>query len=616
MQIVIQIPFVRNYASRTDEFRVSSLHNFARQFEQEEYYVRNPAFEEQHWEVLTGLYRKFDGALTELLNFTADEAIELCLSIGRLVNRKVANHFESMLDYADQQYYEILRYKSGGRLTNVYPTDILENLISLSKKDLKNHFLSTSSLYAATTLGHFYSFTSDELVQESEYSKPKVLSFLDALSISFQGVPIDFFEPRSVHPLKNTPIIEGDRRFIVPSFSLLDWSLDRLFERVMLGSTKYSDKFKEAKASFLVDKTLQLLKEIMPLSNVYDSLEYFDGAKNGETDGLVILDDCLFIIEGKSHKITDSAREGKQKRVQRHIEEILSHAYMQACKALAYIENHHEVTFRSRSKKVQIMRDNFNHKFLVIATLEPIGHIVSLIRRDNELGLFDGKHFPYAVSIYDLMVIRDVFDFATLFPFYLQRRQEFFSNSKVLVSDEIDVIGTFLNSKLHIDHFSPNHEYDFIQIEGFLDEFNQYYFHKQGLIRKPYPKPRFKISTKLLKFILALENSDLKNRISYLLLLISCNGDTQEEFIRRVLTAKKEFKRDRNLHDFSFTVPDKNFHWGITYMVGTPRMIEEELGKYCEFKLRQLKIDCWVGVGDISISDYQFNSVIVLYKDK
>lgn len=615
MQIVTQIPMIRQLMKRSFDIE-STLDQVSYQFISEEYYVRNPTFEHHHWDVIDELYSKFDNQLNELVGFTVGEAIDLCVAVNGLINEKVRKHFRESFKHADEQYHEILRYKAGGKLKNFYPPELLGRLVKLSKDKLKTEFSIPSRVYASITLGHHFSFTAKELSHYSEIDETTVGAFLDTLSISFQEVPIDFYEPQGIHPLKERPIIFGDNRYIVPSLSLLDWSIDKLLEKKLLTSP-YSSKYSEVKGDYLGDKSLELLKRIMPSAVVYPNVEFVEGGKNAETDGILLLDNCLFVMEAKSHRITDQAKEGKTKRVQKHITEILDEAYKQALRVFSYIDSSDEVNFKQKKgKSFTIKGSQFKHRFIILTAYEQLSHITSVIKKGNDVGLFEGELFPYAVSLYDLIVVSEVFNLESLLPFYIQRRSDFFAKKEIFVNDELDILGEFFNGKLFTDHLNSGVKYRLIHFGGHIDAFNRYYFYEQGLSKYRVPKPSFKLSGELRTFVTRLEKSGLPNRFSFLFFLLMINSDTQEEFVKYLKMVKKQFKKDKQLHDFSMTFKAPPFNWGITYMVGNAKDLAEKLAVHCNYKLTTLNVDYWVSVGDTSFHDYNFIEPVIMEKTK
>jgi hypothetical protein len=70
----------------------------------------------------------------------------------------------------------------------------------------------------------------------------------------------------------------------------------------------FKEKYQKARGDFLVKKSLEYLKNILPEADVYESLYYRVGGERAETDGIIIFDSCIFIFEGKAGSLTTSAR--------------------------------------------------------------------------------------------------------------------------------------------------------------------------------------------------------------------------------------------------------------------------------------------------------------------
>ena len=617
LSIVSKVPFIKNFTQKSGiNIDLDSMEEIARNFESEEYYVRNPAFDTHHWEIFEDLFSQFNTEIEQYLGFSVSEAIELCCSISDIILDKSKNCITQSIQSSEKKYFDILRYKSSKvPPAEFYPKEILEKVSQLSKKDLKKHFNYQAEFCASVTLGHFYSFTAAELSNFSQIQLTKVQSFLDALSITFQSIENSFWEPQAIHPLKEKPVIYAENRYIVPAPALLDWSLDKLFEETLLNAPKkLPNRYTSVKHDYLIDKSVSSIKEILPDSHFYKECEYSFNGTNGESDGIIVWDDCLFILESKGNRITDSAKRGGVSRVEKHLDEIFKKAYSQGAKTLEYIDSKDFVEFKPKNQKpVSIKSNDFKHKFIIINSFAPLGHIAPLIKKSYSLDFFQGEHYPYIVSIYDILVLRDILDFPSLFPYYIERRSKFFEEKKYRITDEIDVLGNFLNYGLYFGGIDPENEMDTITLPQFLDEFNQYYFYLEGITKKTYPKPSYKLDRKMRRLIDIIENSSVRHRTSATLFLLDLSPQTQKEFISRLEKIKKAVRKDKEVHDFTLVGRHENKKWGITYMTHPDKhFLTRKLKEYCHFKLLQQGADKWIGISDCGLKEYRIDEILII----
>ena len=103
----------------------------------------------------------------------------------------------------------------------------------------------------------------------------------------------------------------------------------------------YSKSFIKKRGKILEIYALELFKKMLPRSEIYHDL-FYEIVENGktkrpQTDGLVIYDNILFIIEAKSNLLPISARRGSIKSIDDSISEIIDNAYHQAKRTKKFI---------------------------------------------------------------------------------------------------------------------------------------------------------------------------------------------------------------------------------------------------------------------------------------
>ena len=77
-----------------------------------------------------------------------------------------------------------------------------------------------------------------------------------------------------------------------------------------------------------------------------------------ELDGLLLLDNVIFLIEAKSGTLSSSARRGAPKGIKEDLAELVEEAYSQALRAKKYIQNSDIPKFRLSDGKQLLIDKN------------------------------------------------------------------------------------------------------------------------------------------------------------------------------------------------------------------------------------------------------------------
>jgi len=590
--------------------RQTDIDKISKSITSEEYFVRTPAIDEHHWTVIEELYSQYNHLFIECLGYDAIDAIDLCISIADFIleRYKISS---SKIGKWKNAYWEIAKYKQKGIIPKTpYPEKVLQEIVQLKDAELRTYFMQSALMQHQKMLGECLSFTARDLADFSEIEISKVEHFLNSLSMKFGEMPSDFYIPTIIHPLKEKPIVKHENRYICSSLSLLDYSIDKIFEKT-LQTSKKQEKFKLTKHDYLISKGTELIASCLPGSQHYTNLNYNDG-NNGELDGLVIYDNCAFFIEGKSHKITDRAKKGFVDRIEQHIDDIIRYSHSQALRASKYILNNSSVElFPKKGKKIKIAGEKIKHFFLISLSFEPIANISLYIKVSNDLNLFTEQQFPWVVSLYDLMVIAEHMESASFFIHFLYKRFEVFKIKAIQIHDELDVMAYYLKQGLFFEGILQKGKFDWISVQSLLDEINFYYFFKSGKVKKYSPKIVHHSSTDTKKVIKAIDACDLQNRTDISIFFLDLSDNTQRHFHKYVDLTRKKFRKDKELHDFSIGGDDKGKIWGMTYFIGSPSgETIKRLHQHCKFKMKKLNAVNWYGILDTGESGYHFIEMV------
>ncbi len=409
--------------------------------------VRNPAYTHHLYEVLEGLFTAFEDCLLSEAGYTASDAIRLSRSFVTLVFEKLGERLRRVKTEHDQLRGYVREFRKAGSVPEEGPyQDLVPDLAQFSERELKKRLKNLATAWTFLGLGQSYSYTASELSTHSGVPEERVMRFLESLCLRFGDIEPSFCIPQPDHPLKQRPLIEHENRYMCPSPMLLDWAIQSALERALKSAPDHTwHKYEKHRHDYLLNRSVELMKSIMPESSFHLNLEYDreerDTSKICELDGLGVYDSVLFLIEAKAGGITQAARRGAPERLRKHLGELLGEAHYQATRARTYVASRESPKFRSRNDGsiLELNKANNQNVFMVSLTLEPLGHLTSAIHGKTDLTVFEEGDLPWMVNIYDLMVIADCIDHPSMFPHYVKRRVRAANQGFFEAHDELDL---------------------------------------------------------------------------------------------------------------------------------------------------------------------------------
>lgn len=608
------------YEAYDKEGNFSDVKFFAQSMTSEELMVRNDSFESHHWDLLEDLYSRYDDYFMEKFGFTVNNAIWICTAIADYMSEQIYASAKKARDSSQQMFEEIKAWKYRGKKPKNFYTD--EHLASYKNADdseLKWHFEKAMMTYEMVMMGHNLSFTASDIAEMEEDSDEKIIeAFLSRMSIKFGAVDPDFSKPELIHPLKATPLIKHDDRYICPSLSLLDYSLDRLFADELFRDNKKREKYKENRHEYLLEKGMEYLCGVLQPEIFHTNLRYEND--EGEMDGIIICDNNVLFIEAKGHRITDRAKNGYIDRIEHHIDEIVSASHSQALRSYNYLFGKKDVVFkRKNGQKVIIDGSKFRHAYFISLTIESLRAVSCNLKIGNSLGLFTKETFPWLVCLYDLRVVCEHMEGPAYLLQYMHRRKEFFKLQKFLINDEIDLLGYYLKQNLRFDQWEKDERYQrstIIHLTTMMPEFNSYYFYEQGITKKPVQKMKHYTAHAIKSLVAELEKSNLSNRLQAGIQLLELGTTTKKEFVQYIEKLKKKYKQDSVNHDFRITGDDiDKSTWMVSYWIAPPTsQMDGFFTAFVHDTFLKEPHDSYIAILDSGKEKYEIRQIIYLNK--
>jgi len=599
----------------------TTLEKITNKLKRDEVLVRNPGHPEHHLIFAIELFNPLDKELTAFFGFTVDQGILIRSKFSTFLNERFLKEIEIAKAKATALKDEVVRFRNTKFIdenSDLTREQFIELQHQPSKKVLgmiTGHYLNEIFI----NLKKIHGFTAIELAEYCNVPINAVESFLSAFSITFSNN----FEQEPIASntvLKSKPILRWKDTFMVPSLSLLTWCVEPAYETYIKSNQKLSNRYKDIKHDFLLEKGIDMMKSILTSATFYpNNLYYMVDGKDCETDGLIAYDTTLFIIEAKGQRISNKAKDGNYQRTYTHVNEIIGDSTAQGRRTIDFIRENEEALFYTKGKKEKFVLDGkkFDEFIVISLVLEPIGNLTPLIKVSNDLNYFDEKSFPWIISLYDLIVVADHIDLPILFLHYLRRRKRFLEVQYMSIYEEIDLLAYFLFNGLYIENTlkeANDANIDWLSYDNNTDEINDYYMYKFGHKKQFTPKVQSYLGEEFAALLKAIEDSNIKNRTEIMLEILEPDGKSIKTLLGAIKKAKKEYEQDGLLHDCSIGMLNGKGGSGITYMIGgNQKELDLKLYNYCLFKFDQQQAEVWVGIGDIDpkVGDYNIKCSFV-----
>lgn len=615
---------VINYCGRSDaleEFKPRSkdvISEIANLLSREARHVRNPGLPDHHFILAEKLFEPLKDEVNQILGFSFSDSITIRKCLPEMINQKCRTAIDGVLKKVTKYIKMVQRFKKAKIVESesVFTKEQLEEYSKYSYEKLKFKLkvIFLNELYY--TFGTTYTFTAKELSEFSKVDLASVTEFLRTFSCGFPSLNEEnrIYEPITI--LKTKPIVEHDGKYLIPSFPLVIWAVEDWIEESFKTNKKFNKKYSIVKHNFLLNQGLELFKSLLPTATIHQpNLFYSVNGDIFETDGLIIYDQVLFIIEAKGHRITQRAKKGFTDRTEKHLEEIVQESYEQGIRTLKHIEDSEVAEFKTKKgEQVLIKRIDFDEIIIVSLTIESVGNFAMSIKATNEIGYFKNNHFPWIISLYDLIVIADLFENPLMLVHYIKRRKKFLSTEMLSVYEELDLVAYYMSNGLYIEHDLNEAKVKDVRDITYMsntDGINDYYMYKFGHKTKFTPKPNFYISKELNDFLLQLDNSRMPHRVRMALLILEFGDKSLKLLMSNIKKTKASFAADKKLHDNSIYSKDLG-GIGITFMSGISLPeLQLKLHQYCNYKLTQLNSRIWLGFGDVSteLNNYSFRTM-------
>jgi hypothetical protein len=590
---------------------------------QDEILVRNPGLPDHHRIISKQLFSPLDVQLKAHFGFSVAEGILIRDKIVDLINHRFYKAMDEALTKSIPVKEEVVRFRNTGYRNedSELSQDQLLQFSAMKSKQMKKEVEAYFVAKIYFELQSVYLFSSAELSEYSGLHIETTDRFLEHFSTTFGTVNADqeIVAPDSI--LKSRPVIKYGKHHIVPSFPLLTWCVEPAFEKYINSLPKLAAKYKDVKHDYLLEEGMRLLSSILSSATIYpQNLFYNTEEGKCETDGLIGYDRTLFIIEAKGHRLSQKAKDGSYQRTEKHLKQIIRDSTSQGRRTKKYITGSDLAVFTTQNgKQIEVDPKLYDEFIIVSLTLEPLGHLIPLLKVTNDLDYFGGGVFPWIISIYDLIVIADHMELPILLLHYLKRRKRFLEVDNINIYEEIDMLAYFLSNGLYIENTIKDafdKDVSWMSFDNNTDDIMDYYMYKFGHKQDFTPKVKFFMPEDFMALLKGIEDSDIPHRTEIMLEMLQLSSNSVKNLMDYIRKVKQQFNEDGMQHDCSIGV--SGGHFGITFMAGPDqKSLDQMLYHHCNYKYDQLKARTWIGVGDLSTNEDSYHiKCSIIIKDK
>jgi len=373
-----------------------------------------------------------------LWNIDANELIAGLAKILHALTRGLGESYEAL--------FEAFReYQAAGETAD--SDQVAETLASKMKSLTEDQGLRK----AANSIGGVELYRVDDylpkaILRELAWAPGECTDFVDGQDQS--GWPTRVW-PRTLRPF----LAIGDSFYCFDVHALFD-NIYRVLQRTVIClEPSYRDKWNKAQKTVSEEFPLKLLRRLFPGARIYSSVFYqtkeldpMGYRKWCELDGLICVDDHLFIVEVKAGVFKLAPPETGIDIYLRSIDQLIFHAAEQGDRFLKWLESEDKIDLfdDAHTKIGELSRDSFEHVTILAVTLDAF---TELSAKSNQLRTLVGQQAGtsfWSLSIGDLMTYAELFENPLSFLHYVEKRCAALSCNKLTLDDEFDHYGMYL----------------------------------------------------------------------------------------------------------------------------------------------------------------------------
>lgn len=558
-------------------------------------FIRGDSFREHHFEMIKDIFKDHDIFLKKHCGFNSDEVIAGIQDIEKQLLNNVQQQTEIMS----------LLHELHGLFKEFLDKEGVDSFSSL--EDCRKRYLALPNVEEKKRKLDEFRNNINKNPFEITPTKKTPEELLKLLSSSFgDNSPFVKFKSSPAWPTNDSiiydrPLIEDNGKFYCFAPQVQLRNIGNILEGWIQqkDNAYYQKVYQKKRAEYLEKKALEYLKNILPEAKVFGKLFYCveenGKTKRPETDGLILYDENLFIIETKAGGLSISARRGGLERMKRDVSELVDNAYKQALRTKQYIMDTPEPTFEFEDgSKALVIKDKHKYRnvYILNITLQNLGQLSTQLNALKSLNLIPGKEWPWSVFINDLRVISELIEFPSEFLHFLQRRIRANNYPQFRTIDELDFLMFYFYEGLYFEGGTLGNVDEYVP-SGYTEDLDRYYDYLGGRVSNA-KKPRLKICKEYRRLIAELESMGKYRFTKVTTTLLGLDSETQQAILDNLKKVKDTSEKDGRDHDF--TMYFKETKMGLMFSVSVERKPDFwiKIDRHCKLKMYQTRFEEWI----------------------
>lgn len=264
--------------------------------------------------------------------------------------------------------------------------------------------------------------------------------------------------PLRIWPIFKRPFIKlSGRYYCFELYSFLD-HFYRIIQRTICRlKPDYASVWNNTQQEISEQLPYIYFAQLLPDAYVYRNVYYrwhtghTDGTQWCETDGLLIYDDHLFIVEVKAGAFTYTSPAEDYPAYLESVENLVLKPSLQGKRFVEYLESAECVPlFDKDHKRVgELSKSDFRYITVCPISLDAFTHLAAQTHRLKRIGIDVGEHPVWSISIDDLRVYADVFRNPLVFLHFIEQRMKAFKSDVLQLEDELDHLGLYVQHNVY-----------------------------------------------------------------------------------------------------------------------------------------------------------------------
>ncbi|MDP2381279.1 MAG: SEC-C domain-containing protein [Nitrospirota bacterium] len=480
---------------------------------------------------------------------------------------------------------------------------LAQEIKALQERKARERPATTNHEDACHTAIAILSLHEDELISVSRKARK---SFLKHFSLTPGTANQKFAAPGSYNQVESHPLIAlGPNEYFLPIWFNLAQSIYESPFYWMLKDSQYRETSFKHRGDVTEEICYEMLAAICGQDKVFRNVKI--SRNKGETisdiDVLALLGSKAIVVQAKSKKLTELAKQGDEEQLRSDFKEGIQKAYEQGLVCRNSISDRNTELTSLTGQKIQI-GEAINDVYIVCVTSDEYPAVMHQV--DAYLSKTTNDPFPIVISVFDLQILTfylsDPFD---LF-YYLRQRTKLAS---YFHGEEMALLGYHLNQKLY-----PREGANFVMVDQqFAQLIDANYPAARGFQKKTeaYEKLQHKWrNTGFQKLLTQIKWSCHPRVTDSVFLLLDLSGSGADSLMNAIEKTRSRARARGKQQMFTMMLSEGKR--GLSYLAAPNNTtnIEESTLMSAMLKKHEMKADEWLGLGSVIGSEGLGDAVV------